>query len=147
VVGALVAVLAATLVLWLGIAGWLVSPFGRSYHWQQRIERYTPHNTDTHSILSLKSRHLHMVGEIVCQVTDIEGRTYTYAWRSPHGAGVLPVRKGDGPTIAYPDAFSGAEGSDAPQPIPGKYTVEWTLQSLPGTKRRTLYKSKWEVTD
>ncbi|MCP3883321.1 MAG: hypothetical protein GY701_33700 [Sulfitobacter sp.] len=134
----------------LAITGWLASPFSRRYHWEQRIERYRPQLTaeaDTHSILSLKSRHLHMASEIVCEVTDSEGRTFTHAWRSPYGAGPLPIRTGDGPTIAYPDQFGRPEQPDAPSPTPGTYIVMWRLQPPPGNRRRTLYKAKWKVTD
>lgn len=150
VAGALLSVLAATTGVWLAIAVWLASPFSRSYHWQQRIERYTPQDAadaSTHSILSLKSRHMHMASAIVCEVIDREGRTYTHAWRSPYGVGPLPIRRGDGPAVAYPDQFGRPEEPDAPSPTPGTYTVLWRLQPPPGDKRRVLYKTNWKVTD
>ena len=85
-----------------------------------------------------------MAKEIVCEVTDREGRTYTHAWRSPYGAGPLPIRRGDGPAVAYPDQFGRPEGPDAPSPTPGTYIVLWRLQPPPGNKRRVLYKAKVE---
>jgi hypothetical protein len=150
VFAALLSALAATAVVSLSIGAWLASPFSRSYHWQQRIERHTPQgaaDTRTHSILSLKSRHLHLASEIVCEVTDRAGRTYEHAWRSPHGPGALPMRKGSGPTVAYPDQFGRPEEPDAPWPSPGAYTVVWRLKPPPGDKCRVLYRARWKVAD
>lgn len=148
VVGAVVGVLIATALVWLALALWLSSPLSQGFHWDQRIERYTPRgagDTKTHTIMSLRSRHLHLAREIVCEVTDPLGRTYTHAWRSPYGAGPLPIRKNDGPTIAYPDEFGRPDEPDTPPPRPGTCRVRWILQPLPGGRGRVLHTSRWDA--
>lgn len=117
---------------------WLLTPLSRRYHWSDAIRRYDGQGSETtHSIFSLRSRHLHFAPEIICSVKDPQGHTYSHAWRAPVG-GNPPIRKGDGPTIAYPDEF------DAPSPVTGKYRVSWVLQTRDG-RERTLRTRIWTV--
>lgn len=117
---------------------WLWTPLSRWYHWSDTIRRYDGEGSETtHSLFSLKSRHLHFAHEIICSVADPLGQTYTHAWRSSIGANP-PIRRGDGPTIAYPDQF------DAPWPITGRYRVLWILRTRDG-RERTLRTRTWAV--
>lgn len=142
---AIAALLSALIGVALGTAAayglltlWLLTPTSRRYHWSDAIGRYDGDGSETtHSIFSLKSRHLHFAPEIICSIEDPVGQTYSHAWRAPVG-GNPPIRKGDGPTIAYPDQF------DAPSPVTGKHRVSWVLRT-PDGRERTLRTRKWTV--
>jgi hypothetical protein len=106
-------------------------------HWKHRIERLSE-NSSSHSILSLKGRHLHVLSEVACTVTDPVGQHYDFAWKPTYGHSP-PLRKGDGPIAAYSEEFA-----NAAWPTRGAYQVCWTAER-PGKKALILYRCKWSV--
>jgi hypothetical protein len=69
-------------------------------------------------------------------VTDPTGQRYAFAWKPAYGPSP-PLRKGDGPTRAYPEEFA-----SAPSPTHGTYKICWTVDR-PGKTPLILYRCKW----